>query len=74
MKVVCINNKEDLRILLLTENKIYDVIKSISYSHIEMTLYTVINDIGIEQDFPENKFKKIEDVREEKIIEILSKN
>lgn len=62
-KVVCIDTRD---ITTLTIGRVYDANTS---QYIEA--YYIFNDSGYSTDYHKNRFKKLEDVRDEKLLSIL---
>lgn len=74
-KVVCINNianKNENYTMCLTLGKIYDVIEK--ERHYDFTAYKILDDKGYMRSYFSKYFKKISDIRNEKIDNILNGN
>lgn len=63
MKIVCIDNSN--RGFGITLYKIYDVVRESNWH------FSIINDVGENYDYLKNRFKTLEEIREERINTIL---
>ena len=75
MKVVCVNNifknLDDSNLTLkLTIDKVYDV-SDYGINDYGDECYVIINDIGEEEAYTGLRFRKLDDVRNEKIAKLL---